>query len=84
MLVDAFIVDNLLLIAASFYGALMLFLHTQKLLLAQYFKVGQYSLSLEEIRPELELIAASLVGCVLLSAIPIIIAAHKEIGRVLK
>ena len=55
----------------------------QRVIVAQ-FKLGQYSLSIEEIMPEIQLISATLLLCVLVSAIPITVAANRQIGRVLK
>ena len=55
----------------------------QKIIVAQ-FKLGQYSLTLEEIMPEIQLISLTLLFCVLVSAVPIIVAANRQIGRVLK
>ncbi len=84
MLVAAFIVENLVLVGASFAAAVWSFMYFQKFIVAQFFKMGHYLLKLEEIAPELQLIAVSLLGCVLVSAIPIIFAANRDIGRVLK
>ena len=83
MLVAAFIVENLILVALSFTAALIVFMQTQGLILAQYFKLGRFTLTLTEIRPEVELIAITLSICVLISSLPIIFAAHKDIVRVL-
>lgn len=83
MLVGSFIVENLVLVAASFAGAIVVFMKAQRVIVAQ-FKLGQYSLTLEEIMPEIQLISASLLVCVLVSSIPIIVAANRQIGRVLK
>ncbi|MBR2313223.1 MAG: hypothetical protein IKA55_00060 [Akkermansia sp.] len=83
LLVGAFIVENLLLVAASFAGAVAVFMKAQKVIVAQ-FKLGQYSLSLEEIMPEIQLISVTLLICILVSAIPIMVAANRQIGRVLK
>ncbi len=84
MLVSAFIVENLVLIGASFVVAVWCFMHFQRIIVQQFFKMGNYSLALEEIMPELQLIACSLLGCVLVSSIPIVFAANRDIGRVLK
>lgn len=56
----------------------------QGLMAEQFFKMGQYSLTLQEIMPEIQLIAAALFLCVLVSGLPILVAANREIGRVLK
>ena len=83
MLVGSFIIENLVLVAASFAAAVVVFMKAQKVIVAQ-FKLGQYSLTLEEIMPEMQLISLTLLFCVLVSAIPIIVAANRQIGRVLK
>lgn len=83
LLVASFIVENLVLVAISFAGAIAVFMKAQRIIVAQ-FKLGQYSLTLEEIMPEIQLISATLLLCVLVSSIPIIVAANRQIGRVLK
>ncbi len=83
LLVGTFIAENFVLVGASFAAAVWSFMYFQKYIVAQ-FKMGAYSLTLTEIMPELQLIAVSLLGCVLVSAIPIIFAANRDIGRVLK
>ncbi len=84
MLVGAFIVENVLIVGASFAAAVATFMHFQKIIVSQLLKLGNYSLSLEEILPEIHLISITLGVCILISSIPIIIAAHRDIGRVLK
>ncbi len=84
LLVGTFIMENLVLVGASFVGAVWVFMEFQRIIVRQFFKTGGYSLGLEEIMPELQLIAVSLLGCVLVSSIPIIFAANRDIGRVLK
>lgn len=83
LLVASFIVENLILVAVSFGAAILVFMKAQRVIVAQ-FKLGQYSLSIEEIMPEIQLISATLLLCVLVSAIPITVAANRQIGRVLK
>jgi hypothetical protein len=83
LLVATFIVENLVLVAISFGAAIIVFMKAQRIIVAQ-FKLGQYSLSLAEIMPEIQLISATLLLCVLVSSIPIIVAANRQIGRVLK
>lgn len=83
LLVASFIVENLVLVAVSFSAAVLVFMKAQRVIVAQ-FKLGQYSLSIEEIMPEIQLISATLLLCVLVSAIPITVAANRQIGRVLK
>ncbi len=84
LLVGTFIMENLVLVAASFAGAIITFMYSQKIIVSQFFKMGQYSLTLEEIMPEIQLISITLLFCVLVSAIPITAAANRQIGRVLK
>lgn len=84
MLVGAFIVENLLIVSASFGAAVATFMYFQNIIVSQLLKLGNYSLSLHEIMPEIHLISITLAVCVLVSSIPIIIAAHRDIGRVLK
>ena len=83
LLVASFIVENLVLVAASFGAAILVFMKAQRVIVAQ-FKLGQYSLTMDEIMPEIQLISATLLLCVLVSAIPITVAANRQIGRVLK
>lgn len=83
LLVGSFIMENLVLVSASFAAAIYVFMKAQSIIVAQ-FKLGQYSLSLQEIMPEIQLISATLLLCVLVSSIPIIVAANRQIGRVLK
>ena len=84
LLVGTFIVENLILIAASFAAAIVTFMYSQKIIVAQFFKMGRYSLTLEEIMPEIQLISITLLFCVFISSIPIMVAANRQIGRVLK
>ncbi len=84
LLVGTFIMENLVLVGASFVGAVWVFMHFQQIIIRQFFKTAKYTMGLEEIMPELQLIAISLLGCVLVSAVPIIFAANRDIGRVLK
>ncbi|MCH5285381.1 MAG: hypothetical protein J1E42_07260 [Akkermansiaceae bacterium] len=84
LLVFSFIVENLLIVGASFAGALAVFMYFQRVIVKDILKMGNNTLSLLEIRPEIELICYTLLGCVLVSSIPIFVAANREIGRVLK
>ncbi len=84
LLVGSFIMENLVLVAASFAAAVWVFMYFQSFLVRQFFKTSAYSLQLEEIMPELQLIAVSLLACVLISSLPIIVAANRDIGSVLK
>ena len=83
LLVASFIVENLILVAVSFGAAVLVFMKALRIIVAQ-FKLWQYSLSIEEIMPEIQLISATQLLCVLVSAIPITVAANRQIGRVLK
>ncbi len=84
MLVGSFIIENIILVSLSFVAAIYAFMEAQQLVLEQFFKLGHHRLSLQEIMPEIELIGASLLVCVLISSIPILCASMREIGRVLK
>ena len=84
MLVGAFIVENIFIVGVSFVAAVATFMHFQKMIVSQLLKLGNYSLSLGEIMPEIQIIGMTLGVCILVSSIPIIIAAHRDIGRVLK
>lgn len=84
MLVGAFVVENLIIVGASFVAALATFMHFQEPIVADILKLGHYSLTLEEIAPEIQLISLTLLGCILLSCLPIVVAANRAIGRVLK
>lgn len=84
MLVLNFIVENLLLVGFSFAAAIFSFMHIQHLIVDQFFKLGKYQLDLSGIMPEIKLISISLALCVLISSLPIMVAAHRSVGRVLK
>ena len=84
LLVGAFLVENLLLVGLSFAAAVVTFMQSQQIIVTQFFKMSRYSLKLDEIMPEIHLIAAMLLICIAVSSIPIIAAANREIGRVLK
>lgn len=84
LLVGSFLAENLLLIGLSFAAAVQTFMLCQESIATQFFKMGQYSLQLREIMPEIQLIAAMLLLCIAVSSLPIIAAANREIGRVLK
>lgn len=84
LLVGAFIIENLCIVGASFAAAVATFMHFQHAIVADLLKLGNYSLSFAEIMPEIRLISITLVLCVFISSLPIIAAAHRDIGRVLK
>ena len=84
LLVGTFIMENLVLVSVSFAAAVTTFMYSQKIIVTQFFKMGMYSLELQEIMPEIRLISFTLLFCVLISSIPIMVAANRQIGRVLK
>ena len=84
LLVAGFLAENTVLVGLSFWAAVEVFMRSQHIIVSQFFKMGQYSLSLEEIMPEIRLIAAALLLCIAVSALPIMVAANREIGKVLK
>ena len=84
LLVGSFIVENLVLVSISFAAAVTTFMYSQKIIVTQFFKMGMYTLELQEIMPEIRLISYTLLFCVLVSSIPIMVAANRQIGRVLK
>lgn len=84
MLVGAFIVENLLLVGISLAAAVQFFMIAQVVVLREFFKLRDIRLTLEEILPDVYLLGAALVVCVFVSAIPIVCAVRREIGRVLQ
>lgn len=84
LLVGAFIAENLLLVFGSAAAALYTFMYAQKFIVTQLLKLGNYSIELHEIITEIQLIGTTLLICIFISAIPVFIAAHRDIGRVLK
>ncbi len=84
LLVGSFIVENLFLVAIAFVAAVFAFMEAQKIVLREFFKLGNQTLTLPEIMPDVQLLACALAACVLISSIPIVFAARREIGRVLK
>ncbi len=84
LLVGAFIVENIILVGISFVGAIATFMYFQRIIVVEILKLGNYSLSLEQIASEIAIISYTLLGCILVSSIPIIAAAYRQIGRVLK
>lgn len=84
MLVLAYMVENTLLVGAAFVAAVCVFMQFQGIILTQFFKMGKFTLSLSEIQMEMQLICGSLALCILISTIPILVAANRDIGRVLK
>ncbi len=84
LLVGAFLAENLLLVFGSAIAALCTFLHTQQFIVTQLLRLGNYRISLCEIQTEVHIIGLTLLVCVFISAIPVLIAAHRAIGKVLK
>ena len=84
LLVGAFIIENIVIVGASFAGAIATFMYFQRMIVTQIMKLGNYTLSLQDITSEILLISYTLLGCILVSSIPIAVAANRQIGRVLK
>lgn len=83
-LVLNFIMENIFLVGGAFIAAVACFMKTQKIVLGEFFKLQNTSLSLQDIMPDLTLLGISLFICVLVSSIPIIVSANRQIGKVLK
>lgn len=79
-----FIMENIFLVGSAFVAAVACFMETQKIVLGEFFKLQNTSLSLQDIMPDLTLLGISLLICVLVSSVPIIISANRQIGKVLK
>ena len=60
------------------------FMKTQKIVLGEFFKLGDTVLTYADIRQDLWLLGISLLGCVLFSSIPVVFSAYRPIGKVLK
>ena len=84
LLVFTFLAENAVLVGLSFAAAVQVFMSCQVIIVRQFFKTAQYTLTLDEIFPEIRLIAAALLVCIAVSSLPVLVAAHREIGRVLK
>lgn len=84
LLVGAFLAENLLLVFGSAAVALLTFMHGQRFIVTQLLRLGNYHISLCEIQTEIHIIGLTLLGCVFISAIPVLIAANRAIGKVLK
>ncbi len=84
MLVGAFIIENILIVGASFAAAIASFMYFQRIIVTQVLKLGDYTLTLDEVGPEIMYISYALIMCVIISAIPIFVAANRRIGYVLK
>lgn len=84
MLVGAFIAENTILVGIAYAGAIQAFMFSQDIVLREFFKLGHYRLTLGEILPDIRLLGIALTVSVFVSSIPIIMAARREIGRVLQ
>lgn len=84
MLVLTFIAENILLVASAFTGAFYTLLYCQDVALGELFKMQNFLLTPQDIQDDTLLLSATLLICVLISAIPIAASAYREIGRVLK
>lgn len=84
LLIFAFVAENLFLVFGAAAGALAVFVRCIPLILDEVFKVRGLTLNLAELAPDLRLIAAALAVCVLISSVPIAVAAFRPIGKVLK
>jgi len=78
LLIMAFIVENAFLIGVSFAGAVWAFMKTQRIVLGEFFKLGNSVLTYADIRQDLWLLGISLAGCVLLSSIPVAFSACRR------
>ena len=84
MLVMTFIAENLFVVLGAFVLAVVVFIRVQDMLLREFFKGANPLLGIQELLPEIILLSASLVVCVLVSSVPIMVSAYRELGRVLK
>jgi hypothetical protein len=84
LLVMTFIGENFVLVGMAFVASIIFFLQTQKIVLGEFFKLRNATLTFGEIEPEVALLGGALIVCVLISTIPIAVSAYREIGRVLK
>lgn len=84
LLVGAFIMENILLVIGSAAAALYVFMESQQYIVTNLLRLGNYHIELAEIMTEIRLIAITLGICIFISAIPVYIAAHRQIGKVLK
>ncbi len=84
MLVGTFIIENILIVGASFAASIATFMYCQRIIVTQVLKMDDYTLTLEEVRPEIMYISYALIMCVIISSIPIFVAANRRIGYVLK
>lgn len=84
LLVLTFIAENIVLVGASFVIAVVFFIKAQEIIMGELFKMPGLALRVGDLRADLMLLGFSLLICVLVSSIPIVLSAYREIGRVLK
>lgn len=84
MLVGNFIIENIFLIGIAYVSAVIFFMKSQKIVLGEFFKLKDETLTFNDIQADLTLLALSLFLCVLASSLPIIASAYRQIGKVLK
>lgn len=84
LLILSFIVENIFLVGISYAAAVWAFMKAQRIVLGEFFKLGNTVLTYADIRQDLWLLGVSLLGCVLLSSIPVAFSAYRPIGKVLK
>lgn len=84
LLVGAFIMENFVLVIGSAAAALYVFMESQQFIITNLLRLGNYHIAMPEIMTEIRLIAITLGICIFISAIPVYIAAHRQIGKVLK
>lgn len=84
LLVGAFIMENFVLVIGSAAAALYVFMESQQFIITNLLRLGNYYITMPEIMTEIRLIAITLGICIFISAIPVYIAAHRQIGKVLK
>ena len=84
LLVGAFIMENFVLVIGSAAAALYVFMESQQFIITNLLRLGNYYITMPEIMTEIRLIAITLGICNFISAIPVYIAAHRQIGKVLK
>ncbi len=83
-LVFAYIVENLFLVSLAFAGSVAAFMEAQDIIMREFFKLDVVTLKITDLTDDLALLGSTLAVCVLVSSIPIVVSAYREIGRVLK
>lgn len=84
MLILNFIVENIFLVGIAFVAAVLFFMKAQKIVLGEFFKIPNAQLTYQDIIADLLLLGGALLLCVLVSSIPIVASAYRQIGKVLK